>query len=182
MVEAATTLSHGDGDPRRPTAASASASPATIVGEMPMHTTQDPVTEVAHRQARDGPNVLRATAVRSAFRRLLLLLADPLVVLLTAAAAIAFGAWMVEGRHGWPIDTSVILLVVLFNTVIGWWQQRRADQAVAALAKLTAATVCSAFRVRNSWSATCCCWPQAMPWAPTRAWSALLRCSCWRLH
>jgi magnesium-transporting ATPase (P-type) len=128
---------------------------------MPMHTTQDPVTqtvdqlasllgadpvrglnstEVAHRQARDGPNVLRATAVRSAFRRLLLLLADPLVVLLTAAAAIAFGAWMVEGRHGWPIDTSVILLVVLFNTVIGWWQQRRADQAVAALAKLTAAS------------------------------------------
>ena len=99
-----------------------------------------PGTEVAQRQARDGQNVLRAAAVRSAFRRLLRLLADPLVVLLTAAAAIAFGAWMVEGRHGWPIDTGVILVVVLFNTGIGWWQQARADQAVAALAKLTEAS------------------------------------------
>ncbi|MCU0863370.1 MAG: cation-translocating P-type ATPase [Planctomycetes bacterium] len=97
-------------------------------------------TEVAQRQARDGKNVLRAAAVRSAWWRLRALLADPLVVLLTAAAAIAFGAWLVEGRHGWPVDTGVILVVVLFNTGIGWWQQARADQAVAALARLTEAS------------------------------------------
>jgi magnesium-transporting ATPase (P-type) len=96
--------------------------------------------EAAQRLARDGPNVLRAAPPRSAWSRLAALLRDPLVLLLAAAAGIAFGAWVVEGRHGWPIDTGVILVVVIANTAIGWWQQARADQAVAALAKLTEAS------------------------------------------
>ena len=96
--------------------------------------------EAAQRLARDGPNTLRAAPPPSAWARLVALLRDPLVLLLAAAAGIAFGAWVVEGRHGWPIDTAVILVVVLANTAIGWWQQARADQAVAALAKLTQAS------------------------------------------
>lgn len=96
--------------------------------------------EAARRLERDGPNALRATATVPGWRLALAQLQDPLVYLLLAAAAVALVAWVVEGRHGWPMDALVIAVVVLLNAVLGWLEGRKARSAVAALARMTQAT------------------------------------------
>lgn len=101
--------------------------------------------EAARRLQADGPNELRAVPPVPAWRLALAQLQDPLVYLLGAAAAIALAAWWFEGRGqpgaaGWPLDAIVIAFVVVLNAVLGWLQEAKAAQAVAALAKMTTAT------------------------------------------
>ena len=96
--------------------------------------------EAARRLAQNGPNQLRAARRVPAWRRALAQFQDPLIYLLLAAAIIALVAWWVEGRAGWPVDAIVIAAVVLLNGVIGHVQEAKAQNAVAALAKMTAAT------------------------------------------
>ena len=101
--------------------------------------------EAASRLRADGPNELRARPPLPAWRRALAQLQDPLVYLLGAAAAVALAAWWFEGRGlpgaaGWPLDFMVIICVVVLNAVLGWLQEAKAAQAVAALAKMTTAT------------------------------------------
>jgi Ca2+-transporting ATPase len=95
--------------------------------------------EAARRLAQNGPNEPRAAPRAPAWRRVLAQFQDPLIYLLLAAVAIALLAWWVEGRVGWPVDAIVIAAVVLLNGVIGHVQEAKAQNAVAALAKLTAA-------------------------------------------
>ncbi|KAA0889369.1 cation-translocating P-type ATPase [Pusillimonas sp. ANT_WB101] len=101
--------------------------------------------EAARRLLADGRNELRALPPVPAWRRALAQLQDPLVYLLGAAAAVALAAWWFDGRGeggvaGWPLDAIVIAAVVLLNAVLGWLQEAKAAQAVAALAKMTIAT------------------------------------------
>ena len=101
--------------------------------------------EAARRLATDGPNALRAVPPVPTWRRVLAQLQDPLVYLLAGAAAVALAAWWFEGRGesgvaGWPLDAIVIAAVVALNAVLGWLQEAKAAQAVAALAKMTTAT------------------------------------------
>jgi len=101
--------------------------------------------EAATRLRTDGPNELRAVPPVPVWRRALAQLQDPLVYLLGAAAAVALVAWWFEGRGhpgaaGWPLDAIVIAAVVVLNAVLGWLQEAKAAQAVAALAKMTTAT------------------------------------------
>ena len=60
--------------------------------------------------------------------------------MLLAAIAIALVAWAVEGRPGWPVDAVVIAVVVLLNAALGHAQEAKAENAVAALARMTAAS------------------------------------------
>ena len=96
--------------------------------------------EATRRLAQNGPNELRAAPRVPAWRRALAQFQDPLVTLLLAAVVVALAAWWVEGRMGWPVDAIVIAAVVLLNAVIGQVQEAKAQNAVAALAKMTAAT------------------------------------------
>ncbi len=96
--------------------------------------------EAARRLARNGPNELRAAPRAPAWRRVLAQFQDPLIYLLLVAVAIALIAWWVEGRAGWPVDAIVIAAVVLLNGVIGQVQEAKAQNAVAALARMTVAT------------------------------------------
>ena len=103
------------------------------------------IEEAARRLAADGRNELRAVPPVPAWRRALAQLQDPLVYLLGAAAAVALAAWWFEGRGeggvaSWPLDAMVIAAVVVLNAVLGWLQEAKAAQAVAALAKMTTAT------------------------------------------
>jgi Ca2+-transporting ATPase len=66
-------------------------------------------------------------------------LAEPLSLLLTGAATLPLVVWWLQGAAGAPVDSLVIAAMRLLNTGIGAWQQARADQAVAALARLSAA-------------------------------------------
>lgn len=101
--------------------------------------------EAANRLRADGPNELRALPPVPAWRRALAQLQDPLVYLLGLAALVALAAWWFEGRGqpgaaGWPLDAVVIACVIVLNAVLGWLQEAKAEQAVAALAKMTMAT------------------------------------------
>ena len=94
----------------------------------------------SRRLAQDGLNELRSAPRQPAWRRFLSHFRDPLVYLLLAAIAIALVAWIIEGMDGWPVDAIVITIVVLFNGVLGFMQEAKAQNAVAALARMTAAT------------------------------------------
>jgi P-type Ca2+ transporter type 2C len=137
--------------------------------------------EAARRLAQNGPNELRAAPRAPAWRRVLAQFQDPLIYLLLAAVAIALLAWWVEGHVGWPVDAIVIAAVVLLNAVIGHVQEAKAQNAVAALARMTAATASrSACQAPRSSAATCSCWPRATPSAPTRACFRPRACACRR--
>ncbi len=101
--------------------------------------------DAASRLARDGPNELRAAAQVPTWRRILGQFQDPLIYLLLVAVAIALAAWLVEGRQGWPMDAIVIAMVILLNAALGYAQEAKADNAVAALAGMTSAA-CSVLR------------------------------------
>ena len=97
-------------------------------------------SEAARRLSQNGPNELRSAPRVPAWRRALAQFQDPLIYLLLAAVAVALVAWWVEGRAGWPVDAIVIAVVVVLNGLIGHVQEAKAQNAVAALAKMTAAT------------------------------------------
>ena len=95
--------------------------------------------QASRRLAQDGPNELRSTPQRPAWRRVLSHFEDPLIYLLLVAIAIALLAWVIEGVDGWPVDAIVIAIIVLLNGVLGYMQEAKAADAVAALARMTAA-------------------------------------------
>ena len=94
--------------------------------------------EVARRLAEHGANELRAEPPVPGWRRALAQLKDPLVVLLLVAVVILLAAWIAEGRQGWPVDTIVIAVIIAVNAVIGVVQERKAENAVAALQRVSA--------------------------------------------
>ena len=96
--------------------------------------------EAARRLAESGRNELRGAPAVATWRRVLAQFRDPLVYLLLVAICIALGAWAVDGFAGWPLDALVIAAIVLLNGVLGFVQQARAADAVAALARMTAVT------------------------------------------
>jgi Ca2+-transporting ATPase len=96
--------------------------------------------EAARRLLANGPNELRSAPPHPAWRRILLHFHDPLVYLLLAAVVIALVAWAVEGWVGWPVDAIVIAIIVVLNAVLGYVQEAKAADAVAALARMSAAT------------------------------------------
>ena len=99
--------------------------------------------EAQRRLAEVGPNELEATAPVPTWRKVLEQFRDPLVYLLFAAIVVSLVAWAVEGADGVPVDALVIAVIVVLNAVLGYVQQARAEDAVAALRRLgaTSATV-----------------------------------------
>ncbi len=96
------------------------------------------VTEAARRLAEHGRNELREIAPTPVWRRVLAQFQSGLVYLLLAAIVVAIAAWLIEGRPGWPVDAIVIAIVVVANAALGFVQEARAANAVAALARMTA--------------------------------------------
>jgi Ca2+-transporting ATPase len=85
--------------------------------------------EAASRLARHGPNALLAHAPRTALAILIDQFNSPVVWLLSAAAALAaaFSEWK---------EAIAILLVLLINTLIGFFTELRAIRSMEALRKL----------------------------------------------
>jgi magnesium-transporting ATPase (P-type) len=96
--------------------------------------------EATTRLGRYGPNELEPEAAVPAWRKLLAQFANPLVYLLLAAVVVSVTAWVAEGAEGMPYEALVIAIIVVLNAVLGYVQEARAEQAVAALQRMTAVT------------------------------------------
>ena len=82
--------------------------------------------EAARRLETDGPNRLPDPPRRSALQRLASQFNNLLILVLIGAAAIT-------AMLGHFIDTTVILAVVIANTLIGFFQEGKAEEALEAL-------------------------------------------------
>ncbi len=87
--------------------------------------------EASGRLTRDGPNALAEAKRRSPWRILLAQFKDLMVLVLVAAAVLA-------GIIGEPLDAIAIAVILLLNAGLGFLQEYRAEQAVAALRQLAA--------------------------------------------
>ena len=87
--------------------------------------------EAQKRLAEYGPNAIPEKKQRSLLAMLLGQFADFMIMVLLAAA-------LISGFVGEPQDTIAILVIVLFNAIIGAVQEFRAERAVAALREMAA--------------------------------------------
>ncbi|HET8617446.1 MAG TPA: HAD-IC family P-type ATPase [Acidimicrobiales bacterium] len=118
-----------------------SSEPGVVAGELGTDVQRGlSAEEVARRLERHGPNRLDPEPEVPVWRKVLSQFADPLVYLLLAAVVVSLVAWAVEGAEGIPFDAIVIVVIVVLNAVLGYVQEARAEQAVAALQRMASPT------------------------------------------
>jgi Ca2+-transporting ATPase len=96
-------------------------------------------TEATARLERYGRNELTAEEPVPAWRKFLAQFQDVLVILLLVATLISAGLWLYERESSLPYEAIAIFAVVLLNAIMGYIQQSRAEEAVAALRQISAA-------------------------------------------
>lgn len=95
--------------------------------------------EVTRRLAQYGYNELQSKPAIPAWRRFLAQFQDTLVILLLIATGISIALWFYERDSALPYEGLAILSIVLLNAILGYFQEARAEAAVAALRKMSAA-------------------------------------------
>ena len=94
-------------------------------------------TAEAGRRLREfGPNRIERVRVEHGWRRLLHSFTHFLAIILWLAAALAFFAEYREPGQGMGVLGVAILGVILINGLFSFWQEHRAEQALAALRRL----------------------------------------------
>lgn len=93
--------------------------------------------EAAARLNRQGKNKLKEGRRENVFQRFLQQMADPMIIVLLAAAAISGLTAACAGESF--ADVFIILAVVLINALLGVYQESKAEKAIEALQKMTAA-------------------------------------------
>lgn len=96
-------------------------------------------TVAAELLARVGPNALPEHAPDPLWRRFVRQFQSPLIYILLFALAFDLGLWMHEGAHAWPIEASAIGLILLFNAILGLYQEQRSEAALTRLKALAGA-------------------------------------------
>ena len=94
--------------------------------------------EAGRRLERNGRNKLEEGKKDSLLKRFLKQLADPMILILIAAAAVSAVTSAYAGESF--ADVFIILFVVIVNAVLGVYQESKAEKAIEALGEMTAAT------------------------------------------
>ncbi len=94
--------------------------------------------EAEARLAKNGKNKLAEGKKDSILKQFLKQLADPMIIILLAAAAISAVLAIVENESF--ADVIIILFVVVVNAVLGVYQENKAEKAIEALQQMAAAT------------------------------------------
>ncbi len=100
--------------------------------------------EAAKRIEQNGKNKLAEAKKDSMLKKFFDQMKDPMIIILIIAAAISAVTEYIEassaGHNFFPTDTCIILAVVLINALLGVIQENKAEKAVEALQKMSAAT------------------------------------------
>ena len=104
------------------------------------HSSREGLTsaEAQQRLAANGRNKLAEAKKDSLIKRFFMQMADPMILILLAAALVSGALAVVEGESF--ADVIIILAVVLINAVLGVYQENKAERAIEALQEMSAAT------------------------------------------
>lgn len=94
--------------------------------------------EAASRLQKEGKNKLKEADQTPLWKRFLAQLADPMILILIAAAVVS-GVTAIYAGESFT-DVIIILFVVVINGVLGVVQENKAEKAIAALQEIAAAT------------------------------------------
>ncbi len=101
-------------------------------------------SEANARLEKNGKNKLVEAKKDSTLKKFFDQMKDPMIIILIVAAAISAVTEYIEassaGHSFFPTDTCIILAVVLINAILGVIQENKAEKAVEALQKMSAAT------------------------------------------
>ncbi len=102
-----------------------------VIAELRTSTAGLSAREAAQRLADEGPNELEVKEKPHPFMMFFSQFTDFMILILMVAAVIA-------GFLGEAVDTIAIIVIVLLNAVIGFFQEYRAEKAMEALQKMAA--------------------------------------------
>lgn len=94
--------------------------------------------EADERLEKNGRNKLAEAKKDSLFKRFMMQLADPMIIILIAAAVISGVTSFYSGESF--ADVIIILAVVIINAILGILQESKAEKAIEALQEMSAAT------------------------------------------
>ena len=94
--------------------------------------------EADERLEKNGRNKLAEAKKDSLFKRFMMQLADPMIIILIAAAVISGVTSFYSGESF--ADVIIILAVVIINAILGILQESKAEKSIEALQEMSAAT------------------------------------------
>ncbi len=96
--------------------------------------------EAAARLEKNGKNKLAEAKKDSTLKKFFDQMKDPMIIILIIAAVISTITEFIEHGLSVPTDALIIIAVVLINAILGVIQENKAEKAVEALQKMSAAT------------------------------------------
>ncbi|BCP98252.1 haloacid dehalogenase [Thermus thermophilus] len=99
-------------------------------------------SEEAKKRLREyGPNALPERPAEPFPRKLLRQFQSPLVYILLLALLVDLLLWLYEGARGVPLESLVILAILLLNALLGAFQEKRSEEALKRLKALAEPSV-----------------------------------------
>ncbi|MEL4107094.1 cation-translocating P-type ATPase [Oscillospiraceae bacterium WX1] len=95
-------------------------------------------SDAEKRLLESGKNKLKEGEKVSLVKRFLMQLADPMIIILLVAAVVSAVTSVLQGES--IADVFIILFVVIVNSVLGVFQENKAEKAIEALQQMAAAT------------------------------------------
>lgn len=91
------------------------------------------------RLAKNGKNILPKAKKKSAFSKIMAQFLDPMIIVLIIASIASLVISLVEKTDDY-VDSIIIICIVIFNAIVGYIQEQKAENAIEDLKKLSQKT------------------------------------------